>query len=108
MPHSKKLHLNSNNKSSKFDEIIESVNPSFVPNEYILGIIVYYRDGRIVKLDGDDVRNPLPVNKEATWHSVEDRFKSIKDIHVLIDTDLVERDVTDYMSKFYESHGLTF
>ena len=80
-------------KPSVFDRIVKEVDAHEVPARYVESIIVQYIDGTVVELKGDDVTNPIPMNKNAHIDQLKESFKKMRDVKVFINTELLEHDI---------------
>lgn len=87
-------------RPSVFDQILKEVDAHEIPAKYIQQIQVHYHDGSIVELSGDDLEHPLPVNRNGSHEEVAEFFKKMKDIKILIDTNVLEDDINTEVEKY--------
>ena len=80
-------------RPSVFDRIVKEVEAKEIPAKYIEQILVQYYDGNVVELKGADLTHPIPVNKNATWESMEDSYRKMRDVKIFISTDRLEQDI---------------
>lgn len=80
---------------SVFDRIVNEIETTEIPSCFIESIIVQYHDGNIVELRGDELKHPIPMNKNALRGILEDMFKGVKDIRVFINTDILETSINE-------------
>ena len=80
-------------KPSVFDRIVKEIEATEIPAKYIENIVVQYFDGNIVELSGSEITHPIPMNKSASWNTMESSFKKMKDVKVFISTNILEIDV---------------
>lgn len=80
-------------RPSVFDRIVKEIDAKEVPAQYIEQILVQYYDGSVVELSGEEIKHPIPLNKNASWDKMEESFKKMRDVKVFINTDSLERDV---------------
>lgn len=78
---------------SIFDRLVKEVDASEIPTEYIDRISVFYNDGNIVELSGNEITHPVPVNKTGSGEEMDDSFNSMREVKVFIDTSKLEMDV---------------
>lgn len=86
-------------KPSVFDRIVKEIDAKEIPAEYIEQILVQYYDGNVVELSGDEIRHPIPLNRNASWEKMEDSFKKMRDVRVFINTDKLEMDINVLVEK---------
>lgn len=91
-------------KPSVFDRIVKEIDAKEIPTRFIDSIIVQYYDGNIVELRGDELTNPIPVNKNASWEVMEDSFKKMKDVKIFLSTDRLEIDINILVEKYLGKH----
>lgn len=82
-------------KPSVFDRIVKEIEAKEIPSKYVEQILVQYYDGNIVELKGEELTHPIPVNRNATWETMEDSFKKMRDVKIFINTDKLERDINE-------------
>lgn len=80
-------------RPSVFDRIVKEIDAKEVPAQYIEQILVQYYDGSVVELSREEIKHPIPLNKNASWDKMEESFKKIRDVKVFINTDSLEKDV---------------
>lgn len=85
---------------SVFDRFVKEIEVDEIPIKYIDSIMVFYHDGKIVELRGDDIKNPIPVNREATWESMSEVFKEMREVKVYINILQLEEDVNKELEKY--------
>jgi len=97
MENKKNIHLSNMleniSRTNVFDKLITEVEADEIPARYIQQLIVYYADGKIVELSGDDVMHSIPMNKNARWRDMKHEYHKIADVKIYINTVLLERDV---------------
>jgi hypothetical protein len=84
---------------SLFDRLIQEVEVSEVPVEYIERIVVYYESGDVVELSNHDINKPIPINKEASWDEMSDSFKNVSNVKVYVNTKKLEHDVNNILDE---------
>jgi len=82
-------------KPSVFDRIVKEIDAKEIPAKYVEQILVQYYDGNVVELSGNEITHPIPLNKNASWQSMEDSFKKMRDVKVFINTDRLEKDINE-------------
>lgn len=82
-------------KPSVFDRIVKEIDAKEIPAKYIEQILVQYYDGNIVELSGNEITHPIPLNRSASWETMENSFKKMKDVKVFINTDKLEIDINE-------------
>ncbi len=86
-------------RPSVFDRIVKEIDAKEIPAKYIEQILVQYYDGNVVELSGSEITHPIPMNKNATWSSMEDSYKKMRDVKIFISTDKLEVDVNALVEK---------
>lgn len=86
-------------KPSVFDRIVKEIDTKEIPAKYIEQILVQYHDGNVVELKGAELSYPIPVNRHATWESMEDSFKKIRDVRIFVNTSRLEQDINEEVEK---------
>lgn len=86
-------------RPSVFDRIVKEIDAMEVPARYIEQILVQYYDGTVVELKGEEVKHPIPLNKNASWDKMEESFKKMRDVKVFINTEILEKDVNELVEK---------
>jgi len=87
-------------KPSVFDRIIKEIDTNEIPSKYVEQIVVQYYDGNIVELKGEELTQPIPLNKDAKWEIMEDSFKKMKDVRIFLNTDKIEVDINIMVEKY--------
>lgn len=87
-------------RPSVFDQILKEVDAHEIPAKYIQQIQVHYHDGSVVELSGEDLDYPLPVNRKGSQIEVAEFFKTMKDIKILIDTNVLEDDINTELERY--------
>lgn len=91
-------------KPSVFDRIVKEIDAKEIPAKYVEQILVQYYDGNVVELRGDEITQPIPVNKNASWADMQESFKRMRDVKIFISTDRLEIDINvmveDYLGKY--------
>ena len=64
-------------------------------HSYIDQILVQYTDGNIVDLSGNDLLNPLLIDKTTLSNIMDHPFKQMKDVEIFIKSDKLEDDIND-------------
>jgi hypothetical protein len=82
-------------KPSVFDRIVKEIETKEIPSKYVEQILVQYYDGNVIELKGDELTHPIPVNRNATWETMEDSFKKMRDVKIFINTDRLEKDINE-------------
>ena len=78
--------------------------PAITINElHIENATIHYKDGVTVELSGDEIAYPVPVNKAGTWAQMDESFKKIKEIKVLVNTAKLEVDVNERVEEYLGS-----
>lgn len=85
--------LKSDTKPNIFDRIIKEIEANEIPSKYVEQILVHYYDGTVVELKGEELTHPIPVNRNATWATMENSFKQMKDVKIIISLDRLEKDI---------------
>jgi len=85
--------LNHISAESIFDRLVKEVDAKEIPAKYIEYLTVFYKDGNSVDLTGNELSNPIPLNKNVSWNEMEDTFHKVKNVRVFIDTKRLEVDV---------------
>jgi hypothetical protein len=91
-------------KPSVFDRIVKEIDAKEIPSKYVEQILVQYYDGNVVELKGNELTHPIPVNKNATWETMEDSFKKMRDVRIFINTDKLEKDINSLVEKYLGKH----
>lgn len=90
---------------SIFDRIIHEVDASKIPSRYIEKIVVYYKDGSVIELSGQEIDNPMPVNMNISEEDLQGPYRLMKEVKVFIDTARLEKDINaiidDMFVKFF-------
>lgn len=89
---------------SVFDDIIKEIEPSEIPAEFIDYISIHYKDGTVVDLYGEDLRHPIPVNKNAKWKEMEESFKNINEVKIYVNTEHLEIIIDEYLDDILGKH----
>lgn len=87
-------------RPSVFDQILKEVDAQEIPARYVQQILVQYHDGSTVELSGKDLEHPLPVNRNGSRDEIVEHFKKMKDIKILIDTNILEQDINAEVEKY--------
>ena len=87
-------------RPSVFDRIVKEIDANEIPVRYVEQILVQYYDGNIVELSGDELTQPIPMNKSISWEKMEESYKKMRDVKVYINTELLEKDVNELVEKF--------
>jgi len=87
-------------KLSVFNRIISEIDASEVPSKYVQQILVQYHNGNIVELKGEELTQPIPVNKNASWEKMKESFDQMKDLKIVINTDILEKDINELVEKY--------
>lgn len=87
-------------KPSVFDRIVKEIDPTEIPAKYIEKIVVQYNDGTIIELSGDEIAFPMPMTKSAQQASVEELFKTMRDVKVYVSTEQLEIDINELVEKY--------
>jgi hypothetical protein len=82
-------------KPSVFDRIVKEIETKEIPSKYVEQILVQYYDGNVIELKGEELTHPIPVNRNATWETMEDSFKKMRDVKIFINTDRLEKDINE-------------
>lgn len=91
-------------KPSVFDRIVREIDAKEIPLEYIDQILVLYTDGNIVELTGDDLLNPVLIDKSALCNMLDHPFKQMKDIEIFIKADKLEDDINTTVERYLGSY----
>ena len=91
-------------KPSIFDRIVKEIDAKEVPVRYVQQILVQYYDGNVVEIKGEDLTQPIPMNKNMSWGTMEESFKKMRDVKVFINTDCLEKDVNELVEKILGSY----
>lgn len=89
---------------SVFDKLVSEVVATEIPAKYIEYITVIYKNGQIVQLAGNEITQPMPVNKDATWKLMEDSFAKIKDVRIYVDTKILGKDVNEHVDALLDKY----
>lgn len=92
--------INRISRPSVFDRIVKEIDAHEIPVRYVEQILVQYYDGNIVELSGDELTQPIPMNKGISWEKMEESYKKMRDVKVYINTELLEKDVNELVEKF--------
>ena len=92
--------INRISRPSVFDRIVKEIDANEIPVRYVEQILVQYYDGNIVELSGDELTQPIPMNKSISWEKMEESYKKMRDVKVYINTELLEKDVNELVEKF--------
>lgn len=82
-------------KPSVFDRLVKEIDAHEIPAKYIEQVVIQYYDGNIVEISGEDLTQPVPMNRNISWDRIEESFKKMRDVKVFINTDTLEKDVND-------------
>lgn len=92
-----------NPKASTFERIVREIDTKEIPHNYVDQVIISYLDGNVVKLDGNDLSHPIS-SKTIKWDIMDDIFKKMKDVKVVLDLDKIEADVNIMVEKYLGRH----
>lgn len=87
-------------KPSVFDRIVKEIDATEIPAKYIDHILVQYYDGNIVELSGEDITNPIPINKNLNWDELESTYKKMRDVKIFVNTEQLEKDVNELVEQY--------
>jgi hypothetical protein len=88
---------------SVFDEIVKEVNATHIPTEYVERVVVYYNNGDIVEMLGEQINHPIPLSRNGSWSKMSDMFENLKEVKVFIDTAKLEHDVNQELAELLDS-----
>lgn len=87
-------------RPSVFDRIVKEIDAKEIPTEYIDQILVQYTDGNIVDLSGNDLINPLLIDKTSLCDIMDYPFRQIRDVEIFIKSDKLEDDINDVVEYY--------
>lgn len=82
---------------SIFDQFVKEIDADEIPTDYIEKIVVYYYNGTIVELSGDEIEHPVPVNKQGNADDMDESFKKMREVKVIVNTEKLEKDVNNLL-----------
>ena len=85
--------ISKSTRLSVYDRIVPEVESKEIPAKYIEKILVQYHDGSIVELVGDQIKHPIPLNKESNNENLSIEFRKMKDVKIFIDIPKLEYEV---------------
>lgn len=85
---------------SVFDKIVKEVDAKEIPTEYVERIVVFYKDGNVVELTGEEITRPVPVNRQGNWSEMEDPYQSMKEVKIFVNTDRLEKDINCLVEQY--------
>lgn len=91
-------------RPSVFDRLVKEIDPTEIPAKYIQYIQVHYHDGTSIELKGEEISQPMPVNKNMSAQLMEESMKKIKDVKLFLKTDLLENDINLLVEEFLGRH----
>lgn len=91
-------------RPSVFDRIVKEIDAKEIPAKYIQSILVQYYDGNIIELHGEEINQPVPLNRNTSWDQMEESYKKIRDVKVFVQTDSLERDVNELVEMYLGRH----
>lgn len=78
---------------SIFDQLVKEIDANEIPTEYIERIVVYYNNGTVVELSGEEISCPVPVNRGGSAEDMDEPFKKMREVKVFVNTEKLEKDV---------------
>lgn len=91
-------------RSSVFDRIIKEIEPVEIPAKYIQRILVQYKDGTSIELQGDSINHPLPVSKETARALAEDGVQQVSDVKLFLRIEEIEVDVNKMVGELLNKY----
>lgn len=80
---------------SGFDRIVNEIDANEIPADYIERIVVYYKNGTVIELSGEEISHPVPVNQQGTWDDVEEYFNQMREVKIFVNTGKLEKDINE-------------
>lgn len=81
-------------KQSAIEQMIQEVDATHIPVHYIQSIVFYFEDGSEFEMSQEELKYTLPLNKNGCWDRMRDHYQGIREVKVLLDTALIEKDIT--------------
>lgn len=82
-------------RSTVFNRLVNEVEAYEIPPKYIEKITVYYANGSVIDLLGDEISKPVPVNHDGSWEALNKIYKNIEEVTVFINTPKLEIDINE-------------
>lgn len=92
--------------TSPFDQFIDDDNMEIVPTRYIIQITVVYKNGTEIRISGEQLNQPLPVNKYSPWEEMQEVYKRIQEIKVQLDINLLEFDINYEVEELFREFNI--
>jgi hypothetical protein len=80
---------------SVFDKIVNEVDASEIPTQYIESILVYYNNGQVIELSGSEITHPVPVNRRGNAEEMEAPYRQMREVKIFINTAKLEKRVNE-------------
>jgi len=85
---------------SVFDQIVKEVDAKEIPTQYVERVVVFYKDGNVVELSGNEITHPVPVNRQGNWKDMEDPYQTMKEVKIFVNTDRLEKDINCLVEEY--------
>ena len=85
---------------SVFDKIVREVDAKEIPTQYVERVVVFYKDGNVVELSGNEITHPVPVNRHGNWNDMNDPYQTMKEVKIFVDTDRLEKDINSLVESY--------
>ena len=91
-------------KPSVFDRLIKEILIIQVPVKYIQKLTIHYSDGNVINWTGNELTQSTTVLDTSKWEQLSSVYKRMKQIKIVIDTNLLEEDVNQALDKLLTKH----
>lgn len=88
----------------EFDRIMEEIEPSSIPTQYLKSVAVTFITGKEIEISGEELLNPLPVASNFSWEQVVQQFKQISDVSIIIDVEKFQNHVYTNSNEILSTH----
>ena len=91
-------------KPSVFDRLIQEILIIQVPVKYIQKLTIHYNDGNVINWAGHELTHSVAVLDTSRWEQLSAVYKRMKEIKIIIDTNLLEKDVNQALDELLGKH----
>ena len=93
-------------KPNIYDTIIQDVNPTNIPVEFIDYVSVKYNDGSVVKLSAADIDDALMIRRVMGPGNKTSARQDVADVRVFVDTTALRNTVEEMIDICFHKHDL--
>jgi len=84
-------------------KFLRDVNITTIPSDYIKYIEVKYKNGKIIKVNGVDITEPIKIRKYKDTRTLENLFKNISHVKVFLDFEQMQEKIDNIIDNMFQT-----